>query len=780
MILMGDDLRVADFLLEGMTCAACATRGEKAFLALAGVEAADVNFATREARVRYRASQVDETALIAAARRAGLGAVRVDDAAGGGAEVADRALEREAATAFARMGVAWGLAVPVMVLSMGTAASPVRDGVLAVFSAVIVWGCGQPFWSGVIRALRTGHADMQTLVGLGSLAAWSFGVAMVLGWVPAGEHGAGHEGMHFEAAAMIATFVLTGRWMETRARGRASQAMRSLFRIQPSIAHVIAGDAVVDLPVTQLVPGDRVLVRPGERIPIDGRVCAGESTVDESLVTGESWPVAKREGDEVTGGTVNLTGSVQCVAERVGSDTVLARIARLVRDAQSAKAPLAALADRISAVFVPCVLVLATGTFAGWWVLGPDGQGLSSAVTHAVSVLVIACPCALGLATPMAILVGTGRGSELGILFKSGEGLERTARVTRVVFDKTGTLTIGSPAVVDVTPVAGVAADDVIRVAAMVEQHSEHPIARAIVAKSAEQGASVSLASGFRMVAGLGVAGFVPAWDRAVETAARGGGLVSLLPGLAMPVAHSEPVFVGNVGWLEKAGYDVGPWQEVLEEFSARGWTGVLVGRGEGVAGAIAVADPVRSEAEQVVRELRGMGIEVTMLTGDRAATAAATGQRLGITDIRAELSPEGKLAEIAAMRSRECVAMVGDGVNDAPALAAADSGMALGSGTAAALEAGSVGLLANDLKRVTLAIGLARRTVGVIRSNLWLAFGYNLLALPVAAGVFEPWWGWSLDPSIAAAAMSASSVCVVLNSLRLRGYGNRVQPLAK
>ncbi len=786
---LGSETDVADFLLEGMTCSACASRAERAFRALPGVEAADVNFATREARVRFHPSRVDLSALRSAATEAGLKAVPVvvDGALAG--DAAEEALTREIAGACARMCVAWALALPVMVLSMGTAAHPVRDWVLAILSGAVVFGGGQPFLRGLWTAIRTGHGDMHALIGLGSLTAWTYGAATATGWFE-GTHGAAHGGMYFEAAAMIVVFVLTGRWMESRARGRASQALRGLLRLQPTVAHLIEGDRILDLPASKLVAGDRLLVRPGERIPVDGRVLEGESTADESLITGEAWPVAKRIGDEVTGGTVNLAGSLQVRAERVGSDTVLARIGQLVRDAQAAKAPIAALSDRVGAVFVPFVLAVAAATFFAWWLFGPEEDRWGSAVTHAVAVLVIACPCALGLATPMAILVGTGRGSELGILFKSGEALERTAGVTRVVFDKTGTLTAGCPSVVDTVAAEGWCSDDVLRTAATVEQHSEHPVARAIVAaadklEETDGGSNrlpVAPATGFRVVTGWGVSGFVPVPTppEGADTPARPGGLVSLSlsPSPAArsePTPRFEPVFVGSAEWLEKAGYDVRPWLGPLGDFAAKGWTGVLTARGDVVVGAIAVADPPRPESAAVVRELEGMGIAVTMLTGDQLATARSVGERLGIADIRAGLKPDGKLAEIATLRARgDHVAMVGDGVNDAPALAAADAGMALGSGTAAALDAGSVCLLADDLGRVPLAIGLARRTLRIIRGNLWLAFGYNLLALPLAAGLFVPWGGWSFDPMMASAAMSASSVSVVLNSLRLRNHASK------
>ena len=773
--------------VSGMTCAACVRHVERALAEVPGVATARVNFATREAHVRYETTAGTLDRLVEAVRAAGY------DAQPQSAESAGDALhvDHEAHRAFLRMSVAVTLASVVMVLSMTVSHSLARDVSLAVMTSLVVFGCGWPICRGAYLATRRGTADMNVLIALGVLAALGFSLASTVfpHALPTDLRGA-HLPVYYESAAMIVAFVLVGRWLEVRARVRTTAALSGLLALRPAIANLVTPTAstgqpeIQTVPVEQVLVDDLLLVRPGERVPVDGRVTEGESTVDESMLTGEAWPVAKRVGDLVTGGTLNQTGAFRFRVESVGQATRLANIARLVREAQGSRAPVAALADSIAARFVPAVLAIAVATFLGWLWLAPEHLRWAGAISCAVSVLIIACPCALGLATPTALVAGTGRAAELGVLFKSGEALEATAALTHLFFDKTGTLTTGRPEVVAIRPAVGVSKERLLAVAAAVEQQSEHPLARAIVRAAESAAVSIPKASGFKSVTGQGVTALVPTQASAVAPPPTTATAIASASGMRLGLGliqldaprqtgsatapSAPPAFVGSAAFLTRFGFPASDDTSPVEHGSGV----VFVAHGDLILGQIEVADALRDTARATVTALERLGLRLTMLTGDSLHVAQAIGHEAGLTEIRAGLSPEDKLAAIQAAREAGArVGMVGDGINDAPALAQADVGFAMGSGTEIALEAGQVALLSHDLAAVTRAIQLARQTLAIVHQNLWLAFGYNALAIPLAAGLLYPLTGRLLDPMIAGAAMAASSVTVVTNSLRLVRY---------
>jgi Cu+-exporting ATPase len=558
--------------------------------------------------------------------------------------------------------------------------------------------------------------------------------------------------VYFEAASVIIALILLGRMLESRAKGRTSDAIRRLMGLQPKTARVVRDGQERDVPVEEVVPGDLVLVRPGERIPVDGRVQAGASAVDESMLTGESLPVEKKPGGEVFGATINKTGSFRFQATKVGRDTALQQIVQLVQDAQGSKAPIARLADVISGIFTPIVICIAIVSFVAWYLAAPVDARLSSALIAFVSVLVIACPCALGLATPTAIMVGTGKGAENGVLIKGGEALETAHRLQVIVLDKTGTVTRGEPALTDVLPAEGTAEGELLRLAASAERGSEHPLGEAIVRAAQERGLPLSQASGFNAVAGHGIEASV----------------------------DGRRLLLGNAKLMRDRGIALGEFERWSEALAAEGKTPMYVAIGGAFAGVLAVADPVKPESKEAVEAMHRLGLEVVMMTGDNRRTAEAVARQVGIDRVLAEVLPEGKAEHVRKLQVEEkkVVGMVGDGINDAPALAQADVGIAIGTGTDVAIAASDVTLVRGDLRGVVSAIALSRATIRTVRQNLFWAFIYNVLGIPVAAGVLYPLLGWSTSamPIIASAAMSFSSVSVVANSLRLRSF--RPQPM--
>ncbi len=766
--------------VEGMTCAACQARVQRVLSRVPGVAEANVNLLAHLASVRFDASRVEPEALVAAIRRAGydaeLRAPAVDIAAE--QEARDRAdeaeyrdLRRKALVSGLAGAVAMVVSMPLMAPEPGThgahgptdplmrwtmsTVQPVLAslapwlyaidrrvlawGLLLVTAAVMGWA-GRQFYVRAWRSGRHGGADMNTLVAVGTGAAFLYSLVATVAPGVFLRRGLVAD-VYFEAVIFIIALILTGRAFEARAKRRTSSALRALVSIQPRSARVVRDDREHDVPVEAVEPGDLVVVRPGERVPVDGRVEIGTSSVDESMVTGESMPVYKEPGDAVIGGTVNGAGALTYRATTVGASSVLSRIVSMMRDAQATRAPIQDLADRISAVFVPVVMGVAVLTFAAWAVWGGEGavvRGFAAAVT----VLIIACPCAMGLAVPTAVMVATGRGAELGVLVKGGQALQRAGEISTVVLDKTGTLTRGQPAVTVVHWVPGVDAARTLSLVAAVERLSEHPLAAAIAAYAAAAGAAVPGATGFEAHAGRGARARVEGHD----------------------------VVVGSARLLDDLGISTAPVEHVVETWTADGQSIVFVAVDGRVAGAIAAADTLRAEAAGVVQQLRAMGVDVVLLTGDTPATARAVAARVGIDDVVAGVLPEGKLDEIRRRQaSGAVVAMVGDGINDGPALAQADVGIAMGTGTDVAMAAGDVTLVRGDLTGVGHAIALSRQTLKTMRQNLFWAFVYNVVGIPIAAGVLYPSTGMLLSPVIASAAMAFSSVSVVSNSLRLR-----------
>jgi len=733
--------------VRGMHCAACVGRVERALTAVAGVESASVNLATEQATVAFDPARTDLVRLRAAVAAAGYELAEPQrEPLPGGAVDRERAA-REAAERRERLKFVVGavLAAPVLLGSMADVLPWVPALLqnpwlqLVLTTPVQVW-VGWQFHRGFVHDLRYRTATMSTLVSIGTNAAYLGSVAVTL-WPHAFvRHGAM---TYYEVSAVVITLVVLGRWLEARARGRTSEAIRRLMTLAPRTARVIRDGVESDVSTAEVQVGDFVRIRPGERVPVDGVVIEGASTVDESMLTGESLPVEKSPEAKVFAGTVNRTGTFVFRAARVGSETTLARIIKLVADAQGSRAPIQRLADRVAAVFVPIVLVIAALTFVAWWVVGPEPAGLL-ALTNAVAVLVIACPCAMGLATPTAIMVGTGRGTEFGVLIKSAAALELLHRVDTIVFDKTGTLTVGRPVVTDVIPIAPATEDEILALAAAAEQASEHPLGEAIVARAKERGLALPPIVEFATVPGQGI--------DAMTTEGR--------------------VLLGNRTLMAARGIDVGPLAARVRGLAAEGKTAVHLAFAGRLLGVIAVADVLKPNAPRAVAALKQLGVSVAMLTGDDRVTAEAIARQAGVDRVLAEVLPEDKAREITTLRAEgRRVAMVGDGINDAPALAQAEVGIAMGSGSDVAIDAADVTLMRGDLDGVVAAIELSRRTIRVIRENLVWAFGYNTVLIPVAAGALYPVWGVQLSPILAGAAMAFSSLSVVTNSLRLKRW---------
>jgi P-type Cu+ transporter len=784
--------RPVEIGITGMTCAACVRRVEKAVRAVPGVAEVSVNLVTNTATVQ--GGGVVLAAVQTAIEKAGYGVIALaaepvaepvlvepafthsaDHAALAGAMRAHE--DREQARIRRDFIIAAALGVPLVVLAMSHGAIPGSDGpwgrwLQFALATPVVFGPGGRFLRLGFAALRHGSADMNTLVSMGVLSAWTYstvgllfpgafpqaaGASSVLG-------GAGVDAVHsvhaahgslsgalphlyFEAAAGILVFVLLGKLLETRARRRLSDAVRALVALVPPVAHRIAPDgALADVPVTAVGVGDHLLVRPGERVPTDGRIIAGASAFDESMLSGESLPVDKREGAPVFGGALNQSGAVTLVVTGTGADTALGRIVEAVSQAQGAKAPIARLADTVSAVFVPVVIGIAVTAFAVWWALDPSSAGFAAALERFVAVLMIACPCALGLATPAAVAVGTGRGAELGVLVKGGAALEAASHIDTVFLDKTGTLTEGRPALTDVIDVSGLGESALLALVAAVERPSEHPVAAALVAGASARGVTVGRdAREFTMVAGAGVEGIV----------------------------DGRSVRVGTAAWLAQAGIATAALEPQAARLAEAGRTVSFVAVAGALAGLVAVADRAHPQARAAVVALKGLGLDVAMVTGDRAGTAHAIARELGIDRVFAEVRPEDKARIVAEERARgRHVAMVGDGINDAPALAAADVGIALGTGADVAIATADMALVRGGVATLPVALELARSTLRTIRQNLFWAFVFNTIGIPVAAGVLYPFTGWLLSPILASAAMSLSSVSVLTNSLRLRWAG--------
>ena len=740
--------------ITGMTCASCVARVEKALKKADGVLDATVNLATEEATVQYLADVASVDSLRIAVEKAGYGVIeRADDDTATDSETAARAAELSRKRR--QLVVALVLGIPLMVLSMlhdfgvlapwwwgeARAMAGMAGHSMAAFYNVwpwlfgamalpVVFYSGRDFIRGAWVNLKHGAANMDTLIALGSLTAFFFSVAVLVFKL--------ESHVYFETAAMIVALILVGKYLEAKAKGETSAAIRALINLQPPIARVLRGGVETEVPVANVRAGEIIVVRPGEKIPVDGVVTMGRSAVDESMITGEALPVEKKTGDTVIGATINTSGSFQLRATNVGRDSALAQIIGLVKAAQGSKAPVQRLVDRISGVFVPVVLVIALLTFAVWfWLVGVS---LTNALMFAVAVLVIACPCALGLATPTAIMVGTGLGAQHGILIKNAESLERAVALTTVVLDKTGTITAGKPALTDVLTLDFTEAE-LLRLAASAERGSEHPVGAAIVRGATERSISLSQPTEFNAIAG--------------------GGIEATVDG--------KQIVIGSPRLISERGADLSAVQAEIERLQAHGRTAMPVLVDGQLAGVLAVADTIKPSSPAAMLALRDLGLQVVMLTGDNQRTAEAIGREAGIERVIADVLPADKAAHIKRLQAEGAVvAMVGDGINDAPALAQADVGMAIGTGTDVAIEASDITLLRGDLLAVPQAIMLSRRTMRTIRWNLFWAFIYNVIGIPLAAGLLFPATGWQLSPLIAAGAMAFSSVFVVTNSLRL------------
>lgn len=735
----------------GMTCASCVAHVEKALKAVPGVLEASVNLATERASVRALSGPGLTDRLRRAITEAGYEPRRIETDAGGADR--ERARREEEMTQLrTRLILSAVLTAPVFILEMGGHVIPAfHHWTMAnigeetirylsfMFATIVLFGPGLVFYQKGLPALFRGQPDMNALVAVGTLSAYLYScVATFLPQVlPAGA-----VNVYYEAAVVIVTLILFGRFLEARAKGRTSEAIRALARLQPRTARVERDGESVDIDIDDVHVGDIVLVRPGERIPTDGVVTAGSSHVDESMVTGEPAPVAKAAGAVVTGATVNGAGAFSFRATRVGADTTLAGIIRMVEQAQGAKLPIQAMVDRVTAVFVPVIFAIAAVTFAVWMLVGPEPR-LTYALVNAVAVLIIACPCAMGLATPAAIMTGTGRAAELGVLFRKGEALQTLQDVTLIAFDKTGTLTFGKPRLTDLVAARGEKDDALLRLAASVEAQSEHPVAAAIVAAAKDRGLKLAPVVSFESVSGMGVAG----------------------------VVERRRIAIGAERYMASLRFDTKAFAEDAAALSEEGKTPFYVAVDGKVRAILCVADDLKPTTKPAIDALHAIGVKTAMITGDDVRTAKAIARRLGIDEVVAGVMPDGKVATLEKLREGQRIAFVGDGVNDAPALAAADAGVAIGTGTDIAIEAADVVLMSGDLAKVPAALALSRATMRNIKQNLFWAFGYNALLVPVAAGVLYPVNGMQLSPMLGAGAMALSSVFVLTNALRLRRF---------
>ena len=748
-----DDVQSGEFSfpVEGMTCASCVRRVEKALEKVPGVQEASVNLATEHAKVIFDPSLAGMDAFNAAVEKAGYKvgvqptapdapstttSPTAADAPASRQEV-ERQREMDDLQRKWQVSLVVGIAMMALMylplpISMRTLAP-----ILLIAATIVQFWAGRVFYQAAWAAGKHGSTNMNTLVAVGTSVAYGYSAFVTL-WP--GRWGFPFN-LYYETAVIIVGLILLGRWMEARAKKQTSSAIKALMGLQAKTARVIRNGVEQDIPVEAVVAGDLVRVRPGEKIPVDGAIVEGASAIDESMLTGESLPVDKATGDQVIGSTINKTGSFVFRATKVGKDTTLAQIVRLVEDAQGSKAPMQRLADTISSYFVPIVLVLAAVTFGVWLLFGPS---LTFALTAAISVLIIACPCALGLATPTAIMVGTGKAAEHGILVRGGDALEMTRRIDTIVLDKTGTLTRGKPAVTRVVPSNGLAETELLRLAAAAEVGSEHPLGEAIVQRAQALGLELPKTDRFGSITGKGVEALV----------------------------EGRELVIGNRALMDERSIQMNGLVEQADELARNGATPMYVAVDGISAGIIAVADTLKPESREAVAQLKALGLEVWMLTGDNRGTAEAIAREVGIEHVLAEVLPEEKSAKVIELQEQgRTVAMVGDGINDAPALAQADLGIAIGTGTDVAMAASDITLIGGDLRTIVTAIALSRKTVGVIKQGLFWAFGYNVVLIPVAMGALYPFFDVQLSPILAAAAMAMSSVSVVTNALRLRSF---------
>ncbi|MCL8326088.1 heavy metal translocating P-type ATPase [Providencia thailandensis] len=744
---------ITELAIEEMTCASCVGRVEKALTQIPGVIEASVNLATERARIRHLSGAVTVADLEAAVVQAGYKPRRLSDASTNVNEQADERREQEERSLRRSLFTAAIFTLPVFIIEMGshfipgihhwvanTLGQQLNWYIQFVLATLVLFGPGLRFFQKGVPALLRAAPDMNSLVAVGTAAA--YGYSVVATFMPQ-ILPVGTANVYFEAAVVIVTLILLGRTLEARAKGKTSQAIKRLVGLQAKTARVERDGKMIEIPLDEVATDDIVFVRPGEKIPVDGVVIEGASYVDESMITGEPVPVSKEIGSEVVGGTINKTGAFSFRVTQIGSNTVLAQIIRLVEEAQGSKLPIQALVDKVTMWFVPAVMAGAVITFFIWLIFGPD-PALTFALINAVAVLIIACPCAMGLATPTSIMVGTGRAAELGVLFRKGEALQALRDVSVVALDKTGTLTKGRPELTDLVPAEGFEYDEVLALVAAIETRSEHPIAEAIVAAAKEKGISFAAIEEFEAVPGFGVSAKV------------GGRSVS----------------VGADRFMKQLGLEVSHFQPTALRLGEQGKSPLYAAIDGRLAAIIAVADPIKETTPEAIKALHSLGLKVAMITGDNAATAAAIAKQLGIDEVAAEVLPDGKVAALKQFRSNgNKVAFVGDGINDAPALAEADVGLAIGTGTDVAIEAADVILMSGDLRGVVDAIALSQATIRNIKQNLFWAFAYNALLIPVAAGLLYPINGTLLSPILAAAAMALSSVFVLGNALRLKRF---------